>query len=69
MGTVTGEGCDSGGGGRFSTGVGVLDCCALRACRALRRISDLGATEYDAALAVEGRAKSGVDGRGEDITV
>lgn len=43
--------------------------CALRACKALRRISDLGATEYDEVLVVEGRARSGVDGRCVDMVV
>jgi hypothetical protein len=42
-------------------GVGAL--FARRACSALRRYSDFGATENDPVRAIEGRVRSGVDGR------
>jgi hypothetical protein len=49
-------------GARISTDpVGV--CCALRACSALRKYSDLGATMKEPVRVTVGRVWSGVDGR------
>lgn len=50
------------GGGCTSKGVGVGVFCALRACNALRRYSDLGATVKDPVRVTVGLARSGVDG-------
>lgn len=56
--------CD---GGRTSRGVGVGVCCALLACRAFRRYSDLGAMESEAVRVTTGLVWSGVVGEGEGV--
>lgn len=53
-----------GSGGRISEVDGVGVGWALRAWRALRKYSDLGASEYEAARVTAGLAVSGVDGGG-----
>jgi len=55
----------AGGGTCISTRDGVGVFCALRACIAFRRYSDLGATEPEPVRLMDGRVWSGVDGRCE----
>jgi hypothetical protein len=50
-----GLGVGGGGGARLSMGDSVGACFALRACSALRRYSDLGATDTEAVRGVGDR--------------
>jgi hypothetical protein len=53
---TSGFGVSAGGGARLSIGESTGAFCARRACSALRRYSDLGATDTEAVRGVGDRA-------------